>query len=98
MPGMEWHSRSHTNSLIPLYVRGVGSELFTSYADQFDPVRGRFIDNAEIGQILFILLDGAVVASIEPATGTALTSTSVTRTESGFRSGTTATFTDSSDT
>ena len=98
LPGMEWHSRSHTNALIPLYVRGVGSELFTSYADQFDPVRGRFIDNAEIGQILFILLGVGGVASIDPASGTELGSTSATTTGSSFRSGTTVTFSDSSDT
>jgi alkaline phosphatase len=28
LPGMEWHSGNHTNSLIPFFAKGVGSELF----------------------------------------------------------------------
>lgn len=57
LPGMEWHSGKHTNSLIPLFAKGAGSEYFDFYADEQDPVRGKFIDNAELGKLLFFLYD-----------------------------------------
>ena len=53
LPGMEWHSGKHTNSLIPFFAKGVCSELFHRYADEIDPVRGKYLDNAEIGKALF---------------------------------------------
>jgi len=44
-PAVEWHSTSHTNSLVPFYCRGAGSDLFDRFADKTDPVRGRYMDN-----------------------------------------------------
>ncbi|MFP4528122.1 MAG: alkaline phosphatase [Candidatus Kapaibacterium sp.] len=55
MPGFDFHSTDHTNALVPLYAKGKGSELFAEYADEYDPVRGEFITNSEIGQLLFRL-------------------------------------------
>ena len=55
LPDMEWHSGGHSNSLIPLYAKGAGSKLFKEYADEVDPVRGKYIDNTEIGQVMFRL-------------------------------------------
>jgi len=55
LPGMEWHSGSHTNSLIPLFAHGAGSDLFHQYADEVDPVRGKYVDNTEIARVLFDL-------------------------------------------
>jgi alkaline phosphatase len=55
LPGMEWFSGGHTNSLIPLFAKGVGSDLFHKYADETDPVRGKYIDNTEIGQVILSL-------------------------------------------
>jgi alkaline phosphatase len=52
VPGMEWHSESHTNSLIPLFALGDAARLFHPFADQIDPVRGRYIDNTELAQVL----------------------------------------------
>lgn len=46
LPGMEWHSPDHTNSLIPLYAKGDAARMFRRYADQFDPASGNFIDNS----------------------------------------------------
>ena len=57
LPGMEWHSRSHTNSLIPLFAKGIGSKRFTFYADEIDLQKGRFIDNSDIGKLIFSLYD-----------------------------------------
>jgi alkaline phosphatase len=59
LPGMEWHSGSHTNSLIPFFAKGAGSELFHHYADETDPIRGRYLDNAEIGKALFLMFEKA---------------------------------------
>jgi alkaline phosphatase len=58
LPGMEWHSGSHTNSLIPFFAKGAGANyLFRRAADAYDPVRGRYLDNTELGQIVFKLLN-----------------------------------------
>lgn len=53
LPNMKWNSLKHTNVLIPLYAKGVGSELFDDYADEIDSLRGYFIQNSEIGQVMF---------------------------------------------
>jgi alkaline phosphatase len=56
MPGMQWNSGSHTNSLVPFYAKGRGAKLFKKAAVNTDPVRGPYIDNTDIGKILFGLL------------------------------------------
>lgn len=62
LPGMEWHSGSHTNSLIPFFAKGAGSELFHLYADEIDPIRGRYLDNAELGKALFLIFETSEIA------------------------------------
>jgi alkaline phosphatase len=57
LPGMKWNSGNHTNSLLPLFAKGAGSNVFTKYADNVDPVRGAYIDNTEIAQAVFELMD-----------------------------------------
>ena len=57
LPGMEWHSTSHTNSLVPLYAKGKGAALLEKYAGETDPVRGRYLDNTEIASAIFELLE-----------------------------------------
>jgi alkaline phosphatase len=57
LPGMEWHSVNHTNSLLPLYAKGDAARMFRRYADQYDPVRGRYIDNTELATVLFWTMD-----------------------------------------
>lgn len=57
LPGMEWHSDGHTNSLVPFFAKGAGSELFHHYADEIDPIRGRYLDNAEVGKALFLMFE-----------------------------------------
>jgi alkaline phosphatase len=56
VPGMEWHHEYHTNSLVPLYAKGYGSDRFAMLADETDPVRGLYLDIAEIGQLMIELL------------------------------------------
>lgn len=57
IPDMKWNSTGHTNVLIPLFAKGMGSELFESYADEVDSLRGYYVQNSEIGQILFRVLE-----------------------------------------
>jgi alkaline phosphatase len=58
LPGMEWHTHGHSNSLIPFYAKGFGSEKFHQRIKGTDPVRGKYIDNADIGQVLLSLYPG----------------------------------------
>lgn len=55
LPIMNFNSRDHTNSLIPFYAKGAGSELYRNFADERDSVRGGFIQNAEIAQLIHLL-------------------------------------------
>lgn len=55
LPGMKFNSNNHTNSLVPLYAKGAGSELYNVFADEQDMIRGPFIQNAEISQLIFFL-------------------------------------------
>jgi len=57
LPGMEWHSGNHTNSLIPFFAKGDAARLFRYFADETDPMRGSYVDNAELGNALFIAMD-----------------------------------------
>jgi alkaline phosphatase len=55
LPGMQWNSMGHTNTLIPLYVKGQGYRVFSRYAVRKDPVRGFYLDNTELAKALFEL-------------------------------------------
>jgi alkaline phosphatase len=55
LPGMTFFSKEHTNSLIPFFAKGAGSEIFLNYADEQDSVRGPFIQNMEIAQLIHLL-------------------------------------------
>ncbi len=57
LPGMEWHSDGHTNSLIPLFAKGIGSNLFLNRLCGKDHVRGDYIDNTDIAKVCFELFD-----------------------------------------
>lgn len=52
LPEVTWHSGNHTNALVPFYVRGNGADLLIDAADEHDPVRGPYLDNAEMGAII----------------------------------------------
>ncbi len=47
-----WNSGSHTNSLIPFYSRGAGSQYFEGYAVGTDNVRGSYLDNTDIFTVM----------------------------------------------
>jgi len=48
IPGMAFNSTDHTNSLIPIFAKGVGSEIMNSFADHEDYIRGRYMNNSEV--------------------------------------------------
>lgn len=50
MPAVTWHSTSHTNQLVPFYVRGAGTDEFVRRAEKTDPVFGAYLDNTDVGQ------------------------------------------------
>jgi len=56
MPGMAWNYGSHTNSLIPLYAQGKGSELLNEFVVGTDPHRGPYVDNTAVPKLAFQLL------------------------------------------
>ena len=56
-PAMQWHSTSHTNSLVPFYAKGKDAELFKESAVGTDPIRGPYIDNTDVGKIILGLLE-----------------------------------------
>jgi alkaline phosphatase len=57
LPGMEWHSGDHTNSLVPFFAKGDAARMFKAYADEYDPVYGKYLDNTEMAGVLFWTLD-----------------------------------------
>jgi alkaline phosphatase len=56
LPGFQYHSDNHTNSLIPLYAKGIGSDRFGMQVVDDDSVRGEYIDNTAVAHIVFELL------------------------------------------
>ncbi|MFA6244252.1 MAG: hypothetical protein WC655_25140, partial [Candidatus Hydrogenedentales bacterium] len=56
MPGIQFNSKGHTNSLIPFYVKGAGAELFEAKATGTDTKRGPFVDNTDIAKTAFELM------------------------------------------
>ena len=57
LPGMEWHSGDHTNSLVGLSAKGDAARLFNRYEEGDDPVRGRYLDNTNIAHVVFWTMD-----------------------------------------
>ena len=47
-----WNSSGHTNSLVPIFVKGNGAELFNLYATGSDPIRGDYLDNTNIFDVI----------------------------------------------
>ena len=48
MPGIEFHSGSHTNSLVPMLAKGTGAQGYLQMATQTDRQFGPYIDNTDI--------------------------------------------------
>ncbi|MEW6600279.1 MAG: alkaline phosphatase, partial [Nitrospirota bacterium] len=62
----QWNSSGHSNSLIPLYARGAGSDLLSGYAARGpDSVRGYYLDNTDV----FLAMDSAITSQACVETG-----------------------------
>jgi len=57
LPGMSYYSPEHTNSLVPFFAKGGGSQIFNLFADEADSLKGKFIQNSEIAQGIKCLWD-----------------------------------------
>lgn len=57
LPGMQWNSGNHTNSLVPLFAKGDAARFLKGYADETDPVRGNYVDNTEVARLMFQALN-----------------------------------------
>lgn len=68
IPTASWHSGNHTNALVPFFVKGAGAERFIAAADETDSVRGKYLDNTELGTIVKTLMNEAPVAGSAPIT------------------------------
>lgn len=55
LPGGKFNWDNHTNTLVPLYVKGPGQELFRLAAGEKDPVRGPFLQNVQVPQTIFMM-------------------------------------------
>lgn len=60
-----WNSSGHTNSLVPLFIKGNGASLFNAYASGVDPVRGAYLDNTNI----FDVMNAVISIGVPPAPG-----------------------------
>lgn len=76
MPGMKFHSTSHTNSLVPLHARGPGSEQFARLVDGKDEkaaaawrFSGQYVDNTEVFAVIQAGLVGQPAAVAPAAAG-----------------------------
>lgn len=57
LPGMEWHSGSHTNSLMVFSAKGATASLLNTIYGGWDPVYGRYVDNTDIASIVLYAMD-----------------------------------------
>ena len=51
-----WNYGSHTNSLVPLFAKGVCATEFDHHIRGFDPVRGAYVDNTDIFRVMYTAL------------------------------------------
>lgn len=68
MPEHSWHRPGHSNQLVPLYANGTGSAALGARAAGDDPVRGRYLDNTDIGQVILEELWQPAEEPTEPPT------------------------------
>ncbi len=55
LPGMAWHHGGHTNVLVPFYAKGKGAEMFEIMAGENDPVYGKFLQNTDIAELVYMM-------------------------------------------
>ncbi len=56
VPGMQFYETGHTNSLVRLYAKGAYASYFDTMVADTDPMRGPYIDNTGIAEVMFQIL------------------------------------------
>ena len=56
LPGLQWNAGSHTNSLVPVFVKGTAAENFRNYILGNDIKYGEYIDNTSIADVILSVL------------------------------------------
>jgi alkaline phosphatase len=56
VPGVQWNSGNHTNSLIPIFAKGSASRFLRDRLSESDPVRGRYLDNTAIAEVAIAVM------------------------------------------
>ena len=51
-PEHQWYSGEHTNQVVPFFFKGAGSEDIMAKATGTDPVRGKYIDNTDVANLI----------------------------------------------
>ncbi len=51
-PQHQWYSGEHTNQVVPFFFKGAGSEDIKAKATGTDPVRGKYIDNTDVANLI----------------------------------------------
>ncbi|MCC5830970.1 MAG: alkaline phosphatase [Phycisphaeraceae bacterium] len=69
MPAFEWHSKNHTNQLVPFFAKGIGAKRFGEFVEGIDPEYGPYIHLAAIGRLTAELVEGRPLTTHRPATG-----------------------------
>jgi len=59
-----WNTTGHTNSLVPLFAKGVGANYFNIFNTMEDPVRDQYIDNTNIFQVMHWAMAGYLPYSL----------------------------------
>ncbi len=52
LPNLSWNSTNHTNMLVPVYAKGAGAKELERLATGTDPVRGAYLDNTDLANLL----------------------------------------------
>ena len=68
VPKLAFNATGHTTSLVPVYARGAGSEWLARFVIGDDPVRGPYVDNTGVSQVLRYAVAGPAPAIPAPAT------------------------------
>lgn len=58
LPGYRWLYDEHSCGLVPLWARGVGAGMLRVHADRTDPVRGPYLDQTDIFQVIRQVITG----------------------------------------
>jgi alkaline phosphatase len=61
-----WNTGGHSNSLVPLYVKGIGADNFTNQTLGTDPVRGIYIDNTAGYTVISELMNSMPIPTPSP--------------------------------